>query len=114
MEARFASHMPSYFIVDDFVDFSILTWHWECLDHEGGFPEQRPSIALRLVDVRHIRKQRLLGKPLRTHHPLPTMTFAKRTNDDPNEIGAPSIPNDCHRKIPDQMPPRKHPDPAVT
>ncbi|GBN79968.1 hypothetical protein AVEN_23759-1 [Araneus ventricosus] len=40
---------------------SILTWHWGCLDQEGGSPEQRPSIAPRRVDVRHIRKSRLLG-----------------------------------------------------
>ncbi|GIX68920.1 hypothetical protein CDAR_529401 [Caerostris darwini] len=30
-------------------------------DQEGGSPEQRPIIALRWADVRHIRKLRLLG-----------------------------------------------------
>ncbi|GIX73156.1 hypothetical protein CEXT_241901 [Caerostris extrusa] len=30
-------------------------------DQEGGSPEQRPIVALRWADVRHIRKLRLLG-----------------------------------------------------
>ncbi|GIY68950.1 hypothetical protein CDAR_279671 [Caerostris darwini] len=31
-------------------------------DQEGGSPEQRPILALRWTDVRHIRKLRLLGE----------------------------------------------------
>ncbi|GFS51768.1 retrovirus-related Pol polyprotein from transposon 412 [Trichonephila inaurata madagascariensis] len=72
------------------------------LDHEGGSPEQRPAIALGEVDVRHIRKQRLLG----VHNfwywgcvrAAPALTI-KETRLIRSEIGKLEIPSSCFEHV---------------
>ncbi|GIX98435.1 hypothetical protein CEXT_217891 [Caerostris extrusa] len=38
-----------------------VAWHWRLARSKGGSPEQKPIIALRWADVRHIHKLWVMG-----------------------------------------------------